>query len=82
LSTAAMVALMSKVHGKPNIALPVPVWCFKLLGKLLNKSDVIDRLTGSLQVDIEHTKKTLDWNPPYTVEHGFKLAVKMDVHND
>ncbi|WP_394193697.1 UDP-glucose 4-epimerase family protein [Pseudoalteromonas atlantica] len=76
LSTAAMVALMAKVHGKKNLALPVPVWCFKLAGKLLNKSDVIDRLTGSLQLDITHTKNTLAWAPPYSVEHGFKLAAK------
>ncbi|MGP5157717.1 UDP-glucose 4-epimerase family protein [Pseudoalteromonas prydzensis] len=76
LSTAEMVALMAKVQGKKNFALPVPVWCFKLAGKLLSKSDVIDRLTGSLQLDITHTKNTLDWKPPYSVEHGFKLAAK------
>jgi UDP-glucose 4-epimerase len=76
LSTAEIVALMARVQGKKNFALPVPVWCFKLAGKLLNKNDVIDRLTGSLQLDISHTKNTLDWRPPYSVEHGFKLAAK------
>ena len=76
LSTAEMVALMARVQGKRNIALPVPVWCFKLAGKLLNKTDIIDRLTGSLQLDITHTKNTLNWTPPYSVEHGFKLAAK------
>lgn len=76
LSTAEMVALMARVQGKRNVALPVPVWCFKLAGKLLNKTDVIDRLTGSLQLDITHTKNTLNWTPPYSVEHGFKLAAK------
>ena len=76
LSTAEMVALMARVQGKRNIAFPVPVWCFKLAGKLLNKNDVIDRLTGSLQLDITHTKNTLNWTPPYPVEHGFKLAAK------
>lgn len=76
LSTAEMVALMAKVQGKRNFALPVPVWLFNLTAKLLNKQDVVDRLTGSLQLDIEHTKKTLNWQPPYSVEHGFKLAVK------
>lgn len=60
LSTAQMITLMAKVQGKHNLALPVPVWCFKLLGKLLNKRDVIDRFTGSLQLDITHTKNTLD----------------------
>lgn len=82
LSTAEMVALMAKVQGKKNLALPVPVWCFKLAGKLLNKNDVIDRLTGSLQLDISHTKNTLDWQPPYSAEHGFKLAAKKPSNNN
>jgi len=76
LSTAEMVALMAKVQSKPNLALPIPVWCFRLAGKVLGKQDVIDRLTGSLQLDIAHTKNTLNWSPPYSVEHGFKLAAK------
>lgn len=76
LSTAEMVALMAKVQSKPNLALPIPVWCFKLAGKVLGKQDVIDRLTGSLQLDITHTQNTLNWSPPYSVEHGFKLAAK------
>lgn len=76
LSTAEMVALMAEVQNKKNLALPVPLWCFKLAGKLLNKNDVIDRLTGSLQLDITHTKNILGWQPRYSVEHGFKLAAK------
>ncbi|RNF69422.1 SDR family oxidoreductase [Marinomonas rhizomae] len=76
LSTAQMVALMAKVQGKVNLSLPVPVCCFKLAGKLFKKDDVVDRLVGSLQLDIEHTKNTLDWVPPYSVEHGFALAAK------
>lgn len=76
MSTARMVALMAKVQGKSNLSLPVPVWCFKLAGKFFKKEAVVDRLVGSLQLDIEHTKNTLDWVPPYSVEHGFALAAK------
>lgn len=82
ISTAEMVALMAKVQNKTNLSLPVPVWFYKLVGKVLSKEDVIDRLTGSLQLDIEHTKNTLDWKPPYSIEHGFKLAAKVDTKND
>jgi UDP-glucose 4-epimerase len=82
ISTADMVALMSRVQNKTNLSLPVPLWVYKLVGKVLSKKNVIDRLTGSLQLDIEHTKKTLDWKPPYSVEHGFKLAAKLDKNND
>ncbi|MGP8307227.1 UDP-glucose 4-epimerase family protein [Vibrio sp. YIC-376] len=72
VSTSAMVREMATALGKPTMQLPVPVWCYKLAGKLFNKSDVVDRLTGSLQVDITHTKETLDWNPPQTLQDGFK----------
>lgn len=76
ISTAEMAALMAKVQNKTNLSLPIPVWAYKALGKVLSKEDVIDRLTGSLQLDITHTKNTLDWTPPYSVEHGFKQAAK------
>ena len=76
ISTSEMVALMAKVQGINNYSLPFPVWCFHLLGRLLNKQEVIDRLVGSLQVDISHTKETLDWKPPYSVEEGFAKCVE------
>ena len=76
MSTARMVALMAKSQGKNNLSLPIPVWCFELAGKLFKKEAVVDRLVGSLQLDIENTKNTLDWKPPYSVEHGFALAAK------
>jgi UDP-glucose 4-epimerase len=85
MSTSRMVALMAKVQGKANLSIPIPVWCFKLAGKLFRKKAVVDRLVGSLQLDIEHTKNTLNWVPPYSVDHGFKLAakkMKLDEVND
>ncbi len=76
ISTAEMVALMADVQGKPNLSIPIPFWCFKILGKILSKDDVVDRLTGSLQLDITHTKDTLGWCPPHSIEHGFRLSCK------
>ena len=72
ISTSEMVREMSVACGKKNVQLPVPVWCYKLAGKLLKKEDVVDRLIGSLQVDISHTKETLDWTPPQSLQDGFK----------
>jgi UDP-glucose 4-epimerase len=85
MSTSRMVALMAKVQGKANLSIPVPVWCFNWVGKTFRKEAVVDRLTGSLQLNIEHTKNTLNWVPPYSVDHGFKLAakkMKLDEVND
>ncbi|MBL4830645.1 MAG: SDR family oxidoreductase [Aliivibrio sp.] len=72
VSTASMVKKMSTALGKPNRMLPVPLWCFNLIGKVFSKQGKVDRLLGSLQVDISHTKETLDWTPPQTLEEGFK----------
>ncbi|MCU8093306.1 SDR family oxidoreductase [Shewanella sp. SM20] len=72
VSTASMVKHMSKALGKSSRLLPVPLWCYRLVGKITGKSDVVNRLVGSLQVDITHTKKTLGWAPPQTLEEGFK----------
>ncbi|MCG9626580.1 SDR family oxidoreductase [Vibrio mediterranei] len=76
VSTSEMVKNMAKALGKPTWQLPVPVWSYNLLGKLLGKKDVVDRLTGSLQVDIAHTKETLDWTPPQSLEEGFKQTAQ------
>lgn len=77
LSTAEMVQLMAQVQGRSNLALPVPPVLFSIAGSMLGKKQVVDRLTGSLQVDITHTKNTLNWTPPYSVDDGFKYSAKI-----
>ncbi|EGR1167480.1 TPA: SDR family oxidoreductase [Vibrio parahaemolyticus] len=76
VSTCEMVLQMAQALGKPTWQLPVPIWCYNLAGKALNKSDVVDRLTGSLQVDISHTKETLGWVPPQSLQEGFKQTAE------
>jgi nucleoside-diphosphate-sugar epimerase len=76
LSTAQIIALMAEAQGKVNLALPIPMWCFALAGNLFNKADVVEKLTDSLQLDISFTKNTLNWRPPFSVKHGFRLAAK------
>jgi nucleoside-diphosphate-sugar epimerase len=72
VSTSEMVAQMAKALGKASFQLPVPKWGYRLAGRLFGKQDVVDRLLGSLQVDITHTKETLNWTPPQTLEAGFQ----------
>ncbi len=76
VSTSEMVRELAIALGKPTWQLPVPIWCYKLFGKLFGKSDIVDRLTGSLQVDISHTKETLGWKPPHTLQEGFKQTAQ------
>lgn len=70
VSTTELLNLMTRAAGKKPWLLPVPMSWLKLAGKLTGKQAVIDRLCGNLQVDISHTKETLGWKPPITVEEG------------
>ncbi|EAR56472.1 sugar epimerase family protein [Photobacterium sp. SKA34] len=72
VSTNEMVQQMAKALGKSQWQLPIPNAFYRLVGKVAGKEDVINRLLGSLQVDITHTKDTLGWKPPQTLEDGFK----------
>ncbi|HIF9178736.1 TPA: UDP-glucose 4-epimerase family protein [Photobacterium damselae] len=72
ISTSEMVQQMAKALGKSQWQLPIPTLCYRLVGKIIGKEDVISRLLGSLQVDITHTKESLGWKPPQTLEEGFK----------
>ncbi|MCI2962140.1 SDR family oxidoreductase [Shewanella sp. N2AIL] len=76
VSTSEMVRQMAKALGKPSMQVPIPIWCYKFAAKIFNKSDMVDRLIGSLQVDISHTKETLGWRPPQTLKEGFKQAAQ------
>jgi len=70
---ANQVFLVSDDH---DVSTSEMIWCYRFIGKLFNKSDVVDRLTGSLQVDISHTKETLGWKPPQTLQEGFKQTAQ------
>lgn len=63
LSTAELVHRISKASGKKTILLPVPVPLLKKIALIFGKKDFMERLTGSLQVDIRKNFSLLDWKP-------------------
>ncbi|TEW55725.1 SDR family oxidoreductase [Psychromonas sp. RZ22] len=81
LSTAGMIKKMSKALGRSSRMLPVPLSLYHLIGKVFGKQDVVNRLLGSLQVDISHTKQTLNWKPIQSVEDGFRETAEVFLKN-
>ncbi len=75
VSTTELLRLMTRASGKKPILLPIPVSWLKAVASLAGKQSVIDRLCGNLQVDISHTKQTLGWKPPITLEEGITHCV-------
>ncbi|EGU36912.1 NAD-dependent epimerase/dehydratase [Vibrio sp. N418] len=81
VSTSEMVREMAKSLNKPQWQIPIPKWSYRLAGSVFGKQDTVDRLLDSLQVDITHTKKTLGWKPPQTLEDGFKETAEAFLSN-
>lgn len=64
VSTRALLERMAAARGLPIRLLPVPPAWLALPLKLAGKSAMASQLFGDLEVDIDHTRRTLDWAPP------------------
>lgn len=72
VSTTELLCEMARADGRPSRLVPVPVGLMQFAANLLGKGAVAERLFGSLQVDIEHTKKVLNWSPPVSFSEGIR----------
>jgi UDP-glucose 4-epimerase len=75
-STPALVRLIAKSLNRQTRIFPFPISVLRLLAAVFGKSSAIDKLTGSLSVDISHTTNTLNWRPPFSIEAEIAKAVK------
>ncbi len=75
LSTKGLIEGLAKAMGVRPKLLPVPSGLMRAVAGMLGKSATSDRVLGSLQVDIDHTRRQLGWNPPATVEEGLGETV-------
>ena len=53
-----------------------------MVAQALGKRDIVDRLCDNLQLNIEHTKTTLNWKPIITFETGIKLCTLSQNDNE
>ena len=72
LSTTQLLQGVAEAMGKPSRLIPVPARLLQLGATLIGRKAVAQRLLGSLQVDISHTQKCLNWTPPLTVKQGLQ----------
>lgn len=76
LSTPELIRRLAAALGRPARLLPVPPALLRLGGRLLGRAAEMERLLGSLQVDISHMRETLQWQPPVSVDEGLRRAVE------
>ncbi|MFB2726382.1 UDP-glucose 4-epimerase family protein [Shewanella mangrovisoli] len=78
VSTTELLRTMTIAVDKAPWLVPVPIHWLKLIAKLIGKQAMLDRLCGNLQVDISHTKHTLNWKPPISFAEGIKRCFNKD----
>lgn len=74
VSTAELLADMAKALGVASHIWPLPPRCLLWVARALGKAPVAERLLGSLQVDITHTRDRLGWRPVVTYPQALALT--------
>ena len=75
IGTAALGRKLAKAMNRRARLIPVPLFMLRAIGAVTGKKAVIERLTGSLQVDIRLAKQLLDWQPRVSLEQGIEQTV-------
>jgi len=74
VSTQELVRRIAAALGRRPFLLPVPVSWMRHAGRVLGKQAAVDRLLGSLYVDIAPLREELGWTPPYTMQEGLEAT--------
>jgi len=78
VSTPDLLRKLSTALGKRAKLLPCSPVCLRLAGRLIGKSEQINRLLGSLQVDTSKISRELGWEPPFSLDEGLQFSIKND----
>ncbi len=76
ISSPDLVRGLAQALGVAARLVPVPVSALQFVGRTLGKGDVIQRICGSLRVDISMARQLLAWEPPISMDEGLRRAVK------
>ena len=76
VSTPELVCRIAAALGRRPFLLPVPASWMQWAGRVLGKQAAVDRLLGSLCVDISPLREELDWTPPYSMQAGLEATAQ------
>jgi nucleoside-diphosphate-sugar epimerase len=76
ISTRELVVRLSDAMNRPVRIINIPLPLLRFFFKLLGRKDMLERLAGSLQVDISDNETFLGWTPPVSVEDGMSMIAR------
>lgn len=81
LSTAELLKRTALTMGGKARLIPVPECILQIGARLLGKLDIVQRLCGSLQVDISKTRERLGWTPPVSIDQALGKTTEHFLRN-
>jgi nucleoside-diphosphate-sugar epimerase len=76
VSTPELIRRVAAALGRRPLLLPIPISWMRWAGAFLGKKAAVDRLLGSLAVDMTPLREDLGWNPPYTMQAGLETTAQ------
>ncbi|ADE13107.1 UDP-glucose 4-epimerase family protein [Sideroxydans lithotrophicus] len=76
ISTLDLLRRLGAAMGRPARLFPCPAALLRLAGQLSGKTDQVERLLGSLQVDSGKIRRELNWTPPYSLQQGLQATAE------
>lgn len=74
VSTTDLLRKMAYAMDKPARLLPLPVWMLMWTARVMGEQQAVQRLCGSLQLDISKTCELLDWKPKHRMDDILKAT--------
>lgn len=76
ISTTKLIKIVANVMKIKPIFLPIPKIILRIIFFFLGKSESINKLILSLEIDPKFAYQTLNWNPPFSTLEGLKKTTK------
>jgi UDP-N-acetyl-alpha-D-quinovosamine dehydrogenase len=75
VSTPELIQRLGRAMNRKVRLLPVPMSLLRLFGRLTRRDAEVARLCGSLLVNIDSTRRELEWVPPIKLDEGLARTV-------
>ena len=75
LSVGELLFKTAKAMNQSARLIPVPHWMLTCIGRLTGQQIIVQRVCGSLQVDISKTCELLDWKPVISPDEALRRTV-------
>lgn len=76
ISTPELLNSLGVGMGRPARLFQCPMWLLSMMGEITGRSDQLQRLVGSLQIDSHKIRSELNWKPPYSLQQGLKITAE------